>query len=146
MKKVKLTGSFLIGEKFRNEGDVLSLSDVAADRIVKAGHGEIVDDGTAATHDDANPLADAIDPLPPIVQVVNPADALAPKIEDNPGLVDLVKATGKKDEVPQSGTAAGMSPHPTGEPAKAGVGEPVVKTATKKAAPESAANLTGKAE
>jgi hypothetical protein len=115
MKSVKLKTALLIEDVHRKEGDVVLLSDQRAAEFARDGHGEIVDSG-ATVNPNTNPLMDSIHPQPPLNLLVVPADlpksapidALAPVVQDNPGLVDLTNAV-----------AAGApgAPKRTGKPA-----------------------------
>lgn len=97
MRPVKLSKPLLIGDRHHEAGSVVLVTDAQADAMRRGGHAEDHDgSGQVANADTVNPLEEVITPYPPGGAVVNPADALAPNVQDNPGLAKLAEITGAK--------------------------------------------------
>lgn len=93
MTTVKLTCEhpLLIGDAHYEPGDLVLLTDERAAALVKGGFAEKAD-GTPKNKDQSL-VADCIVPEPPGGAIVNPSNALAPNVADNPGLKTLVAVT-----------------------------------------------------
>lgn len=91
MKPVKLTLPLLIEATHHEAAEVVMLPDVRAAELLRLGHAEEHDGNPKVANPNHNPLADVIDPLPPGGAAINPADAMAPNILDNPGLKKLAE-------------------------------------------------------
>jgi hypothetical protein len=101
MKTIRMTSEYplLIEDRHYSKGEVVLVRDERADELVKAGVAEPAD-GKTIQNPEVNHLADAIDPAPPAqalplitAPLVAPQVAIPQVVEQNPGLVELEKAT-----------------------------------------------------
>lgn len=121
MTRVKLLMAALVGHHNYAPGEVVLVPDNRARTMVAEGVAEMDESAGAEgegpkgghANEDANPLGDVLTPLPHGEIPINPADALAPHVGDNPGLNKLVEVVGKKDEVSPAGRASTIHPVPT---------------------------------
>jgi hypothetical protein len=124
MKYVEvIVESIMVEDVHYTRGDVLFVADTKAEDLIHGGAARPAAEGKYVN--EVSLIADAISPEPSVSHPINPADALAPSVVQNPGLADLVTATGKAGEVPDSGTAAGMKPIITGPDGDASEAEAV---------------------
>jgi len=155
VRQVELVRPLLHEDTHYVEGDVLEVGDEKAATLVATGHAKAVEGGKRTPANPVNPLAEATVPMPPGGVAIDPADATAPKVADNPGLVELVKVTGKEGELSEQGTTAGVEPAPTEDnppaetkpaPAPARPSPAPLQTATLAGPPATATTVKGKAD
>jgi hypothetical protein len=131
MRNVRLNIPSLVGSVVYAAGAVVSVPDDRAHSMVAndqgvfhtPGRDELTaedappgdDHGAADNAGHVNPLADVLTPIPRGEIPVNPADAIAPHVGENPGLDRLAKTLGVKGERSPSGRTSTIPPVPTSD-------------------------------
>ena len=89
MRRMKIVADagFAFGPDFYKKGDVISVPDDIAGDMERYGAGKPASESVkSVANPDHNPIQDVLHPMPPNGPVEVPSDALAPVVEDNPGL------------------------------------------------------------